>query len=199
VRSVRTRLTRAESRQRTRDQLIDSAAKVFAERGYHAASVDEIAEDAGFSKGAVYANFPTKEQLFLAVMDRQQQLQQQSFQAMADPKKRPSDAMAELAEVAAPTDPEAWRFGLLTLEFFLYAVRQPELRAELAERFEVTRQQLAASLEPHRAGQEKPALTATDLAIIAVAASYGLGMQAVLDHTAIPPDLYQRMMSKLLG
>jgi AcrR family transcriptional regulator len=49
VRYVRTRLTRAESRQRTRDQLIDSAAKVFAERGYHATSVDEIAVDAGFS------------------------------------------------------------------------------------------------------------------------------------------------------
>ena len=122
MRSVRTRLTRAESRQRTRDQLIDSAVKVFAERGYHAASVDEIAEDAGFSKGAVYANFPTKEQLFLAVMDRQQQRQQQAFQAMADPEKPPAEAMAELAEVAAPTDPEAWRFGLLTLEFFLYAV-----------------------------------------------------------------------------
>jgi AcrR family transcriptional regulator len=199
VRYVRTRLTRAESRQRTRDLLTDSAAKVFAERGYHAASVDEIAEDAGFSKGAVYANFPTKEQLFLAVMDRQQRLQEQSFQAMAQSEKPSAEAMAELAEVAAPTDPEAWRFGLLTLEFFLYAVRQPELRAELAQRFETTRQQLAASLEPHRAGHDKPALTAIELAVIAVAASYGLGVQAVLDHTAIPPNLYQRMMAKLLG
>jgi len=199
VRSVRTRLTRAESRQRTRDLLTDSAAKVFAERGYHAASVDEIAEDAGFSKGAVYANFPTKEQLFLAVMDRQQQRQEQSFKSMLQPEKPSADAMAELAEVAAPTDPEAWRFGLLTLEFFLYAVRQPELRAELARRFEITRKQLAASLEPHRAGNDKPALTTADLAVIAVAASYGLGVQAVLDHTAIPPNLYERMMAKLLG
>jgi AcrR family transcriptional regulator len=199
VRSVRTRLTRAESRQRTRDLLTDSATKVFAERGYHAASVEEIAEDAGFSKGAVYANFPTKEQLFLAVMDRQQQRQEQSFKSMAQPEKPSADAMAELADIAAPTDPEAWRFGLLTLEFFLYAVRQPELRAELAQRFETTRRQLAASLEPHRAGHDKPVLTAADLAVIAVAASYGLGVQAVLDHTAIAPDLYERMMSKLLG
>src|SRR4029450_12421728 len=99
-----------------------------------------------------------KPRLFLAVMDPQQKLQQQSFQAMADPEKPPSEAMAELAEVAAPTDPEAWRFGLLTLEFFLYAVRQPKLRAELPEPFEVTRQQLAPSPEPHRADQEKPAL-----------------------------------------
>ena len=86
-----------------------------------------------------------------------------------------------------------------TLEFFLYAVRQPELHAELAQRFETTRQQLADSLEPHRAGHDKPALTSTELAVIAVAAIYGLGVQAVLDHTAIPPDLYQRMMAKLLG
>ena len=199
MRSVKTRLTRAESRQRTRDLLTTSAAKVFAERGYHAASVDEIAEDAGFSKGAVYANFTTKEQLFLAVMDRQQKLQEQSFKAMAQSGKPSADAMAELAEVAAPTDPEAWRFGLLTLEFFLYAVRQPELRAELARRFETTRRQLAASLEPHRVGHDEPALTTIELAVIAVAASYGLGVQAVLDHTTIPPDLYQRMMAKLLG
>jgi AcrR family transcriptional regulator len=199
VARVKTRLTRGESRKRTRELLVDSAATVFANRGYHSASVDEIAEHAGFSKGAVYANFPTKEQLFLAVMDRHQQVQEQSFQGMRQPDKSATAAMAELAEVAAPTDPDAWRWGLLTLEFFLYAVRQPALRAELAKRFETSRSQLANSLEPHCDGQAPPVLTAAELAIIALAVSTGLGVQAVLDHTSIPPDLYQRTMTRLLA
>lgn len=196
---VRTRLTRAARRQRTRELLIDSAAKVFAQRGYHQASVDEIAEEAGFTKGAVYANFPSKERLFLAVMDRRRQLQVQSFHAMTQPGKSTADALAELAGVATPTDPEAWRWGLLTLEFFLYAVRQPSLRAELAELFEATRRDLADSLEHHRRGEEPPAFTAAELALLATAVSTGLGVQAVLDHSLIPRDLFERMMARLLN
>jgi AcrR family transcriptional regulator len=199
VRGKKTRLTRAQSRQRTRDLLLDSAARVFAQRGYHAASVDEIAEQAGFTKGSVYANFPTKERLFLAVWDRQQEQLERSFAAMTKPGSSTVDAMGELAQVAAPTDPQAWQWGLLTLEFFLYAVREPSLQGELAERFQVTRRRLAASLEPHLHGAGEPPLTSIELAIVAMAVSTGLGVQAVLEASAIPPDLYARMMTRLLG
>jgi AcrR family transcriptional regulator len=88
-------------------------ASVFAQRGYHAASVEEIAAQAGFSKGAVYANFPTKERLFLAVWDRQQERLEQTFEAMTKPGSSTIDAMGELAQVAAPTDTQAWQWGLL--------------------------------------------------------------------------------------
>jgi AcrR family transcriptional regulator len=199
VQGKQTRLTRAQSRQRTRDLLLDSAARVFAQRGYHAASVEEIAEQAGFSKGAVYANFPTKERLFLAVWDRAQERQEQAFEAMTRPGGSAADAASELAQVAAPTDPQAWQWGLLTLEFFLYAVREPSLQRELAERFQVTRRRLAASLEPHLHGAGAPPLTSIELAIVAMAVSTGLGVQAVLEPSAIPPDLYTRMMTRLLG
>src|SRR6266487_4367795 len=68
--AVRTRLTRAQSRARTRDLLIDSAMQVVARDGYAGASVDAIAAHAGFSMGAVYSNFATKEELFLAAFER---------------------------------------------------------------------------------------------------------------------------------
>jgi AcrR family transcriptional regulator len=192
------RLTREQSRQRTRELLLDAAAKVFAQRGYHAASVEEIAEEVGFTKGAVYANYPTKERLFLAVIDRQQQRQAQTFQAMAEPGRQADDAMGQLSQVAAPTDSQAQQWGLLTLEFFLYAVRDPALREELAQRFRTTRKELAASLEPHMNPVAEPALSSVDAAILAMAVSTGLGVQAVLEPAAIPADLYQRMMSRLL-
>src|SRR5437588_10391841 len=65
----RTRLTREEQRAVTRARLLASAAKVFAERGFYGASVEEIADRAGFTRGAFYSNFETKADLFLALLD----------------------------------------------------------------------------------------------------------------------------------
>src|ERR1035438_2954546 len=62
------RLTRAETRARTREQLLDAAAFVFARKGFAGASVEEIAESAGYSTGALYSNFESKEQLFLELL-----------------------------------------------------------------------------------------------------------------------------------
>lgn len=62
---ARKRLTREESRTQTRHRLLEAARTVFARRGFHGASVDEIAAEAGYSKGAVYSNFEGKEEIFL--------------------------------------------------------------------------------------------------------------------------------------
>src|SRR5918996_3278353 len=64
-------LTRKQRQEQTREDLVGAAARVFARRGYHKATVEEIAAEAGFSTGAVYSNFDGKEQLFLAIADRQ--------------------------------------------------------------------------------------------------------------------------------
>src|ERR1035438_10035189 len=65
------RLTRAESRANTRGRLLASARLAFARSGFHGASVDEIASEAGFSTGALYSNFEGKEDLFLVLMERE--------------------------------------------------------------------------------------------------------------------------------
>ncbi len=65
------RLTRRESQEQTRQRLLDMAVVVFAQKGFARTSVEEIAERAGFSKGAVYSNFTSKEDLALAVLERQ--------------------------------------------------------------------------------------------------------------------------------
>src|SRR3954451_8366156 len=57
-------------RERTRAALVDAAADVFARRGFNGASLDEIAETAGFTRGAIYKHFTGKEDLFFAVCDR---------------------------------------------------------------------------------------------------------------------------------
>ena len=67
---MRKRLTRVERRERTREELIAAADDLFTARGFHATSVDEIALEAGYTKGAVYSNFESKEDLFFAVYER---------------------------------------------------------------------------------------------------------------------------------
>src|ERR671936_541012 len=64
-----TRLTRGERKDRTKTDLVEAARAVFLRRGFHTASLDEIAEEAGYTKGAVYSSFGSKDELFLAVLD----------------------------------------------------------------------------------------------------------------------------------
>ena len=70
MRMKRKRMTQAERREETRDQLLTAAARVFARNGFHATSLEAVAEEAGFSRGAVYYNFADKEELFLELLDR---------------------------------------------------------------------------------------------------------------------------------
>src|SRR5713226_7690587 len=63
------KLTRDEKKARTRERLLDAAADVFARRGFHAASLDEVADEAGLTKGAVYSNFTSKDDLIVALIE----------------------------------------------------------------------------------------------------------------------------------
>src|SRR5437667_6166963 len=73
------RLTPERRRALTRTALVEAAAEVFARRGFHAASLDEIAETAGFTRGAIYSNFSGKEDLLLAVLDQYTDRQLEAF------------------------------------------------------------------------------------------------------------------------
>lgn len=128
--------SRAAQRAGTRQRLLDAALEVFSARGFHGASVDVIARAAGFTKGAVYANFAGKEDLFLAVADRR--LERQKADALAqheaadDHEERRAAFDEEVRQEFA--DDAAW--ALMAYETVLYAVREsPRLRAEIAERF----------------------------------------------------------------
>src|SRR5690242_11786233 len=66
---MRQRVSRQDRKQRTRADLVTAAREVFMRRGFHAASLEEISEQAGYTKGAVYSNFAGKDELFLAVLD----------------------------------------------------------------------------------------------------------------------------------
>src|SRR5205807_5377103 len=128
------RLTPEKRRAMTRAHLLAAASEVFAERGFHSATLDEIADAAGFSKGAVYSNFANKEELFLALIQEQGESIVRDYAAFEEAEYPHAAAqVAALADVYLRRDADLTKDWALLTEFNLYALRNPELRARLVE------------------------------------------------------------------
>ena len=126
-------LTQERRRQLTRDHLLTAAAQVFAERGFHGATLDEVARVAGFTKGAVYSNFKNKDDLFLALFKANYEREMAQLVATLEASTIP--AVERLSDFVALIQEEARRSpnsALLYLEFWMYASRNPEARERLA-------------------------------------------------------------------
>jgi AcrR family transcriptional regulator len=193
-----TRLTRAQRRQQTRARLLDAAGQVFARRGFHAATVDEVAEAAGYTKGAVYSNFANKDELFLALLDQRlaDQLQQVGALYAIESSEELRAAMRGRTErdFAAARD-----FGVLTLEFSLYAMRNPAAQAELAKRYRQLRGRLAELITKRYAHhQTSPPMLPEHLAALALATDTGLFLQYAAEPGALPWELHADAMVQLL-
>lgn len=117
------RLSREESRVRTREMLLASAARAFARAGYAGASVDDIAEDAGFSKGAFYSNFASKEAIFLALLEERKQSEIMAIRAM----------IAEAGSDKLMETLTAWLDGLHGDRDFALLAAELELQARRSE------------------------------------------------------------------
>ena len=125
------RLSRAEQNDRNRALLLAAARQVFLERGYFAATLDQIADEAGFSKGAVYSRFASKADMFLALLeDRIAERAGQNAQLAEDLAGTGNfAAVIDLAERAERGTP-GWR--LLVTEFRIHAARDPGLNRRYA-------------------------------------------------------------------
>jgi AcrR family transcriptional regulator len=126
-------LTPERRRQQTRDHLLAAAAEVFAERGFHGATLDEVAAVAGFTKGAVYSNFKNKEDLFLALFKANYDREMDALRAtLTDPTAPPENRIADFVGlIRDQTRQSGNNFSLLYQEFWLYAARNPVVREQL--------------------------------------------------------------------
>jgi AcrR family transcriptional regulator len=197
------RETRAEKQARTRAELLRTAAAVFAQHGYEGASVEQIAERAGYSHGAVYSNFAGKADLFLAVFE----------DYMAERARELAATQAELAE-DAPLEQRAraladqWmeRFSkdrdsfLLHLEFLATSRREPELAKRFGSRSAALRETIAAFIAHHQEaeGVEAP-LPPSELALILRALGIGLAIEALVSPDAVRDDLYGDFVELLVS
>jgi AcrR family transcriptional regulator len=198
--SAPTRLTREQSRAHTRDRLLVAARSVFARSGFHGASVEEIASAAGFSTGALYSNFEGKEDLFLALMDREiDQHAREISRAVAE--------QASIADRAAggarqwmamiEREPEAL---LLFMEFWAYGVRDAQIRPKVAARFAHMREVLTALIaDGVRDFDLELAIPAEQLAVAIDALADGIARQKLADPEAVPDELMGTVLALLLA
>ena len=185
------RLTRSEKQAQTRARLIDAAAGVFARRGFQAARVEEIAEQAGYSHGAIYSNFAGKEELFLAVFE----------QYMAERVDEVAHATAIEGSFAqrarAAADQWMRRFSedratfLLHLEFMIHAARNPHLSEPLGQRMAALRLEIERRLTEREAETDTALpLPPAELALIVRALGIGLAVEALNQPGEIDTRLY---------
>jgi AcrR family transcriptional regulator len=197
------RLTRPEQQAQTRARLIEAAAKVFGRRGFQAASVEEIAEQAGYSHGAVYSNFDGKGELFLAVFE--EYMAERVRELAQTQAALPDDASLE-ARARALADQWMDRLARdreslsLHVEFIAHADRDPELAKRFASRSAAMRQALSRYIVQYQqeAGAEL-AMPADDLALVLRALGIGLAVEWLVSPDAVRHDLYGDFVELLVS
>jgi AcrR family transcriptional regulator len=194
-RSTKKRLSREEKKARTRTELLEAATRVFPRSGYHGTSVEEIAGEAGYSKGAVYSNFASKEDLFLAVFSEyvSTSLERADREVTTD---RPLDEQARESAylyTAAADERREWR--ILLMEFWVAASRDDDLRARLATHYADLRRDIAKVLK-RRADEIGVRMRYPErVAAAALALNEGYMIQHVVDPGTMTKDVYADLLS----
>jgi AcrR family transcriptional regulator len=192
------RLSRAERTERNRAALLASARRVFLERGYHGASVDQIADAAGFSTGVVYSQFGGKADLFLALLEAR--IAERAAGNARTVEGLAGDAgLSKLLVHAASVDRAEPEWGLLVIEFRVHAARDPEL----GRRYAAVHQRTLAGMERavtglyQRAGQAPP-LPPADLARLLVAVGAGARLEQAAEPGSSPAAMLARQLGRLI-
>jgi AcrR family transcriptional regulator len=193
------RLKRAEQQQRTREEVLAAADGLFVERGFHATSVDQIAQAAGYTKGAVYSNFAAKEDVFFAVYER-----------------RMERAVAELERtLAASDDPAGWIESVIAdtstrrgrddrwlstfFEFWAHVIRRPGLRERFATIHARLERPFVVALERHADDRGVAlAIEPRQVHLAMMAMSLGLTLERLIRPDAVDADLGTRMARLVL-
>ncbi|WCN79547.1 TetR/AcrR family transcriptional regulator [Micromonospora sp. LH3U1] len=178
------RLTRTQQQQRTRQLLINAAERLFAERGIHQTSLDDVAAEAGLTKGAIYANFDGKSGLVDAILAGRNADGHEPAAGSA------SDVLHRLGESFGSNIllPEHRRFAMAFLEFWLYSMRNPTSGDTVAQWLRSAREANLKQIAEQTDGE--PAMPPEQLAALLVALEIGVGLQHLIDPENVPADLY---------
>jgi len=187
---------RAESQARTRAELIDAAERLFTGHGFHATSVADVAAEAGYTTGAVYSNFASKEDLFLAVYERRAE----RALRYVDRTLEAHGPAAALERIGADTAARRGRddgWLAVFLEFWAHVVRTPELRARFAEIHTRASQPIVEAVDRLTGGGAAPMTAAAATAAMNVM-QIGLGLERLTRPGLVDAGLPGRMVRLVL-
>ncbi len=126
--------TQKERSEETRGKLLEAARKVFVKSGFEAASIDDIATKAGYTRGAFYFNFKSKDELFIAVLEQEINHAHRAIRELGHRHQDAGERLLALNELYTRLGSDL-HFVMLVLEFKLYAIRHPRSHARMAEAF----------------------------------------------------------------
>lgn len=190
-------------RAQTRERLLDAALDVFAAHGLGTATVEEVCERAGFTRGAFYSNFHSLEELFFALYQRQSLLLVERARGIIMESVEAHDASVD-TEADALIDTAVERFlatqstsrgwWLVATEYLLYAARRPEAAARLAEYRREFRDQLTPLLTEGLARADRRlTIDVDDFVRLLIAVHEGGLGQSYLEPDAVPYGRIDRL------
>ena len=186
----RKRLTREESKAATREKLLAAASKAFARYGFAAISVDEIAESAGFSRGAFYSNFKSKDHLFLTVVEREIRAWSLEVRDIVSASSSAEETLLGLRKFYGALKERDKDAALLIAEARLYAARNGQFKSKLSALFREVHEELKSVLERFQTEAGiKNGIPADQLVLIAIALNQGLAMHHLMDPKHYPDHL----------
>lgn len=170
---------------------MDAAGEVFLRRGFQGASLEEIAEEAGYTRGALYSNFRDKDELFLAVAERHFTQEVAEVERVFAASDTPEDRVRLLQDWHEDHLEHEEEWTSLILEFWLYAMRNPSVRPRIAAMERRVRDSVTALIERQLRdmGVDSP-VPARDLAAIVVALDCGIAGQRFVDRESIGPTVF---------
>jgi AcrR family transcriptional regulator len=187
---------RDEQRALTRRRLLDAGEAVFGRSGFHGASVEEIAREAGATTGALYSNFASKEDLFLALFEERIAADVGDYSQIVSEGSTVEEQARGAADRWMAILRERPAYFPLLIEFWAYAIREPRLRDRLAERFAALRSASARlALEGAERQGYSPGAEAGELVGLLInALGNGLALEKLADPDAVPDSLYGDML-----
>jgi AcrR family transcriptional regulator len=197
------RLTRKEKQAETRTRLLDAAEQVFLRRGLHGSSVEEITAEAGFTRGAFYSNFKSKDELFVELLQdrvyrQYAQMAEQAQEQPGTPRERLRWGIERVRDVQKGED-GAWLFRLW-LECLTQAARDEEFRKLAATFWSGNRQLLAEGIkETYEEIGREPHLSPKQIATAMIALDVGLAVQHLVDPDEAPLEDYVPLFDLLIG
>jgi len=173
----RQRLTREEGRAQTRERLLEAARHMFAQGGYGGASVDTISAEAGYSKGAFYGNFESKEAIFLALLERHMAAEAEQLTRLVSAGRTAGDVLDSLDVWLDQMNADA-DWAMLAMELQLQARRSPTFAQQYDALYARHRERLGDLIARlFTLSGKKPPAAPVDLAAAMMALGHGLVLQ----------------------
>ena len=198
--TARRRLTRDESRAQTREHLIDAARHLFVTNGYGGASIRDIANNAGYSQGAFYSNFSSKEDVLLELLRRHMDAEaMQLTTLMGDNAQLPEQMLARLEAWASTLNHDA-DWCMLSIELQLHARRSPSFATEYQKVWDKHQSEIGGVIDLlfKKLGRSTPA-EPHELAAAFMALSHGLALQRTTDRQELTGRLIMVFLRGLIA